>query len=317
MTDTTQDDRWVRRANRAPHRLEAAEIERITGLRIENADGFQAISGLSTLGVIGDQCLVFRDRFHEDDLEAINAFEGHSALLVLPVEYRGRVRVPALFLDTPRDAFIPLVAALYDYFGTYWQGYEDGPTAQARHAGTMLMPGCFVHPSAQIGAGTMIFPGAIVGPRVTIGRNALIKPNAVIGMWGFGIHVDANRTNVHLPHVGGVMIGDDVEIGSVTTVCSGTVHATFVGDNVKMDDHVHVAHNVRIGRGAQITACAEISGSAVIDDHSFLAPNCSIANNAVIGSGSIVGLGSAVLKDVPARKLVVGNPSRIVRDLPG
>ena len=315
MSDGAKEETPMQRANPAPHTLRADEIEQITGLRIENAGGLKAISGLSTLDVVGEQCLVFRDRFSEGDIAAIQAFEGRSSLFALPEEYRGRVRVPALFLERPREAFIPLVVALYDYFGSYWTGYEEGRDAQGRRPGTTLMPGCFIHPSAEIGAGTMIFPGAVVGPRVSIGRNGLVKSNAVIGLPGFGIHVDGRRRNLHLPHVGGVTIGDDVEIGAMTTVCAGTVHPTLVEDNVKTDDHVHIAHNVRIGRSAQITAHAEISGSAVIEDHSFLAPNCSIANGAVIGSGSIVGIGSAVLKDVPAGKLAAGNPSRVIRDL--
>lgn len=305
------DGRWQRSVNRAPGHLGRGEIERIVGLPIENEDNFRTVSGLSTLDVPGDECLIFRDRFDECDLAAISAFEGRSALFLLPVAYRERVRVPAIFLNVPRDAFIPLVEKLYDYLGLCWQGFESGPIAQKKRPGTMVMQGCFVHPSAEIGAGTTIFPGSFIGPRVAIGRNTIIKPNCVIGSWGFGIHISAEGRNVHLPHVGGVVIGDDVEIGAASTVCSGTIHATLVKDGVKTDDRVHIAHNVVLGRGSQLAAHAELSGSVIVGERSYLGPRCSVASGVTIGDHSAIAIGSVVLRDVPDGAQVAGSPARV------
>ncbi|MFA9200293.1 MAG: hypothetical protein ACEQR8_03770 [Cypionkella sp.] len=316
MNDAAVAASGERRANRAPRRMDAAEIERVVGLPVENAERIDAVEALTTLEVVDDRCLLFRDRFAEDDIAAINAFAGRSALFALPAEYRGRVEVAAIFLDQPREAFIAIAAALFDYYGTYWQGFEDAGAAQQRNPGAILMPGCFVHPTARIGEGSMIFPGVVVGPRSRIGRNSMIKSNSVIGLTGFGIHRAADKTNLHLPHVGGVVMGDDVELGALCTVCAGTVHPTTVADNVKTDDHVHIAHNCAIGRGAQLTAHAELSGSVTVGAHAFLGPNCSIGNGTTIGEGAIVGIASAVLKDVQPHKLVVGNPARVLRDLP-
>ncbi len=315
MSNASPDERFRLQVTRAPRQLTAGQIEQIVGRTIENADGLSFIDGLSSLEAPAETCFVFRDRFDENDVERIEAFRGRSALFALPEEYRGRVSVPAIFLERPREAYIPLAIELYDYFGTFWLGYEEGPVAQERYPGVTLMPGCHVHPSARIGPGSMVFPGAIIGPNVTLGRNCLVKPNSVIGMWGFGIYVDAGGLTHHLPHVGGVVVGDDVEIGAITTVCSGTIHATTIADMVKIDDHVHVGHNVHLGPACQVAAHVMAGGGITYGKGVFIGPNSAVGNGTFVADGAIIGMGSVVLKDVPDHKLVVGNPSRVVRDV--
>lgn len=315
MNDLAHYISQYRRVNRAPNRLLASDVERIVGTSIENATDFSGLSGLSTLDVLGNECLVFRDRYDERDIEAINAFAGSSSLFILPPEYRNRVQVPTIFIQHPRDAFIPLTIALFDYYGDYWLGFEEGSVAASRFMDARIMQGSYIHPTASIGAGTVVFPGAVIGPRVTVGRNVLVKPHAVIGLWGYGIHVGESRKNIHLPHVGGVVIGDDVELGALITVCSGTVHPTIVADNVKIDDHAHISHNVTIDLGSQIIAHAEVSGSTAIGKFAVLSPNCSTINGTKIGDGAIVGIAANVTKDVAPRTVVIGNPARFLREI--
>lgn len=297
-------------AQRTISAIELAELENCEPVGCENLPPLEC---LTTLGAPADRAIVFRDHFSDEEADAINGFAGRDALFVLPETYRNRIARPALFTEFPRRAFSALVFAMFDYYGSYWAGYEDGAVAQRRLPGSTIMPGSFVHPSATVGEESIVFPGAILGPKVTIGKRALVKPHAVIGLWGFGIHIGPHRHNLHLPHVGGVSVGDDAELGALITVCAGTIHPTWLGDRVKVDDHVHLSHNVVIDDDAQIIAHAEVSGSTRVGKRCILSPNCSTVNGTIIGDDAIVGIAANVTKNVEPGIVVVGNPARPMR----
>ena len=101
-----------------------------------------------------------------------------------------------------------------------------------------------------------------------------------------------------------------VEIGSLTTVCQGTLAPTILEDDVKVDDHVHVAHNCWIKKKTIVTACAEISGGVTVGEQSLIAPSSSVHENVHLGDRVLVGLGAVVLQNVPAGATVAGNPAR-------
>jgi UDP-3-O-[3-hydroxymyristoyl] glucosamine N-acyltransferase len=113
-----------------------------------------------------------------------------------------------------------------------------------------------------------------------------------------------------LPHLGGVVLGDDVEVGSLTTVCRGTLADTILRDGCKIDDHVHIAHNIDVGEDAFVIACAEVSGGVKIGRRAWIAPNASILNQLSVGDDSVVGLGAVVVRSVPDGAVVVGNPAK-------
>lgn len=161
-----------------------------------------------------------------------------------------------------------------------------------------------------IGAGTEIRDHVVIGRNVTIGDSTLVKSHAVIGEEGFGIEKDASGNNFRIPHLGSVRIGNSVEVGCFTTVCSGTISPTVIGDYSKIDDHVHISHNCRLGRNVIVTACAEVSGSVVLDDEVWLGPNSSIIQGVTLGKGALLGIGAVALKSIAADEVRVGNPAR-------
>ena len=181
-----------------------------------------------------------------------------------------------------------------------------------------------VHPSARIGhfvtlnkgvvigAETVIENNVVVGAGVEIGARCVVKSGAVIGEDGFGFERDELGRPIRLIHLGSVVIGDDVEIGSLTTVCRGTLGNTVIEDFAKIDDHVHIAHNVVVRTAALITACAEVSGGVVIGERAWIGPNASIIQKVSIGADALVGIGANVIRDVPAGVTVAGNPARQV-----
>jgi acyl-[acyl carrier protein]--UDP-N-acetylglucosamine O-acyltransferase len=191
-------------------------------------------------------------------------------------------------------------------------GFEGGEMPPRIDPTARIGENVVIGPGAQIGAGTRIHHNVVIGAGVRIGRDCVIKSGTVIGEQGFGFERDENGVPIRMLHIGGVVIGDGVELGSLNTVCRGTLHDTVVEDHVKTDDHVHIAHNCHVGRGALLTACAELSGGVVVGAGAWLGPNCSIIQKVDIGPGAFVGIGAVVTRDVPANAKVAGNPARVL-----
>lgn len=152
-----------------------------------------------------------------------------------------------------------------------------------------------------------IHPTAVI-EHTTFGRAPRVGPHTCIGTLGFGL-----EGGERLPHLGGVRIGDDVEIGALCAIARGTLDDTVIGDRVRIDDHVFIAHNVQIGDDVTIIAGAEISGSVVIGAGAIISPQACICDHVRIGVGAHVGIGAVVLKDVSDHAVVVGNPARQIR----
>ena len=123
--------------------------------------------------------------------------------------------------------------------------------------------------NVRIGENCIIYPGVFINDNCSIGNNVIIHPNATIGSDGFGLYrLDGLWKKI--PHVGSVVVEDDVEIGSNTTIDRGMLDNTILKRNCKIDNLVHIAHNVIIGSNSAIAACTGIAGSTSIGD------NCTI-----------------------------------------
>ncbi len=181
-----------------------------------------------------------------------------------------------------------------------------------------------VHPTARVGSGTTLGRGVVIGANTVIGHHVriadgarigtscVVKSGAVIGEDGFGFERDHDGTPLRMLHLGGVILGDRVEVGSLTTVCQGTLAPTILEDDVKIDDHVHIAHNCWIKKKTLVTAGAEISGGVTVGEQSLIAPSSSVLENVHVGDRVLVGLGAVVLRNVPSGATLVGNPARVL-----
>ena len=166
-------------------------------------------------------------------------------------------------------------------------------------AGAVIEPFCVVENDVSIGGGSVIRSGARIHSRVVIGEESSVGANTVIGHQGFGFVRDERGNKRRIPHLGGVVIGSNVEVGSLTTIPSGTIGPTIIEDGAKIDDHVHVGHNVRVARNASVTAAVVIAGSAVIGEEAWVGVNASIRDGRRVGSRSLVGMDASVQEDVP------------------
>jgi len=137
---------------------------------------------------------------------------------------------------------------------------EEGVVVGSR---ALVGPGCVVMCGARLGPDSRLVARVTLYPGVTLGSRCTVHAGAVIGADGFGFAPDRDGY-VRVPQVGGVRIGDDVDIGANTTIDRGAIEDTVVEDGVKLDNLVQVGHNVRIGAHTVIAGCAGISGSTTI-----------------------------------------------------
>jgi len=173
-----------------------------------------------------------------------------------------------------------------------------------------------IHPSAQIGegvvigAGTTIHANVVIYDGVKIGKNCKVKAGSVLGGTGFGYEQNEHGEWINFPHIGSLIIGDNVEIGSNTCIDRGTLDDTIISDGVKIDNGVHIAHNVFVGENTLIIANSMVAGSVKIGTNSWIAPMSTIRDGLTIGNDCLIGLGAVVVKDVPNGTRVKGFPAK-------
>jgi len=170
-----------------------------------------------------------------------------------------------------------------------------------------------VSSDVSIDCGTIIHSNVSIYSNVKIGKNCIIHSGVVIGSDGFGFEKDEDGILIKIPHIGGVIIGDNVEIGANTCIDRGTLSNTVIGNYVKIDNLCHIAHNVQIGENSTIIALSMIAGSVKIGKNCWIAPCAAIKEKLVVNDGSLVGLGAVVIRDVVSGDVVAGVPARSIK----
>jgi UDP-3-O-[3-hydroxymyristoyl] glucosamine N-acyltransferase len=164
--------------------------------------------------------------------------------------------------------------------------------------------------AAEIGVGTILHAGVHIYDRVRIGRNVTIHSGTVIGADGFGYERNEQGELERFPHVGGVVVEDNVEIGANTCIDRGSLGDTYICTGSRIDNLVHIAHNVYVGKHAAVIAKTMVGGGTHIGDGTWVAPGACVRDRIFIGDRVTVGLGALVTKDVPDRATVLGSPAR-------
>jgi UDP-3-O-[3-hydroxymyristoyl] glucosamine N-acyltransferase len=206
--------------------------------------------------------------------------------------------VPVLIVANPHVAYAR-VAALFAPHPLCRQGIHPSavvdPTAQVAEnawigpqstveAGAIIEsdvfvgPNCVIGERVRLGQGTCLVAGVCICHDVRLGQRVLVHPGAVIGSDGFGFANDHGRW-LKVPQLGGVQIGDDVEIGASTTIDRGTLEDTVIETGVKLDNQIQVAHNVHIGAHTVLAGCVGIAGSVRIGRHCTLGGGVGIAGH--------------------------------------
>lgn len=262
-----------------------------------------AISNIAKQDDVVNGSLSFTKSVYDNDIEA--AF-------FVPLDFEGpsNSKIVYIKVNNPRLTFIRALDYLVNTIG--FSHFNELPQ---------------IHPSVKIGQnvvienGCIIEEGAVLEHNVVIqagtkiGKFTRIRTNASIGGDGFGFERLDNGEVIRFPHLGGVVIGDYVEIGANTCIARGTLSDTIIKDYVKIDNLVHIAHNCVIEEGVFITACAELSGGVHVGKNAWIAPNVSVVQKLEIGANSLVGIGAVLTKSVKENALYIGNPARFVRNI--
>jgi UDP-3-O-[3-hydroxymyristoyl] glucosamine N-acyltransferase len=164
-------------------------------------------------------------------------------------------------------------------------------------AGVSIGPGCVIGEAVSIGDGCCLYPRVVVYPGCRIGARAIIHSGAVIGADGFGVAPDDGRW-VKMPQTGGVVIGDDVEIGANTTIDRGAMDDTVIGDGVKLDNQIQIGHNCRIGAHTAMAGCSGIAGSTSVGSRCMIGAGARILGHLSICDGAQVSAGTVISRSI-------------------
>ena len=145
-------------------------------------------------------------------------------------------------------------------------------------AGAVVGPGCVVGEDCVVGAGSELVARVTLVKRVRLGQRVLVHPGAVLGADGFGLAMEGGRWT-KVPQLGGVVVGDDCEIGANTCIDRGALDDTVLEQDVRLDNLVQVAHNVFIGAHTAMAGCAAVAGSARIGRHCLVGGGAGIVGH--------------------------------------
>ena len=271
------------------------------------------ILGITTLVRAGKQEVsFFSNRLHREELVKTQA-----AAVILASKDQRFCKVPRLVMDNPylgyaraATLFNPPIRPPAGIHTTAWVSPDallDATVsigAQAViEAGTKLGrevvigPGCVVGRDVEIGDDCQLMANITLCTGTRLGQRVIIHPGAVIGSDGFGNANDAGKW-VKIPQLGGVLIGDDVEIGANTTIDKGALEDTVIGKGVRLDNQIQIAHNVQIGEHTAIAGCVGIAGSVRIGRYCMIGGGVGISGHIELADNVLVTGGSIVLQSI-------------------
>jgi UDP-3-O-[3-hydroxymyristoyl] glucosamine N-acyltransferase len=306
--------------------LTIAEVAGHIGARLVG-DGSAKVSGVNSIAQAGPEHLSFITA----DRHAGKVAESKAAAVIVGKKIEN-VAVVQLVVDNVEAAmiaalnlFVPKLTpacgvhstAVVEKTATIADNVAIGPAAYISYGvsigpGSIIGAGCVIGENSTIGANCRLDGNVVVYHNCQIGNNCIIQANATIGSVGFGYYDVDGRPQL-IPHNGGVVIEDCVEIGANSCVDRAKFGNTVIGAGTKTDNLVHIAHNVVIGKCCLIAGQVGISGSCRLGDGVVLAGQVGIVDHKEIGDGVVVGGGSGVTSNIPAGGQFWGTPATDVK----
>jgi UDP-3-O-[3-hydroxymyristoyl] glucosamine N-acyltransferase len=271
----------------------AAELARRLGLVVQG-DPDARVDGVATLARAGAGDLGFlanpRYRSQLNDsaagvvvMRAADAAGFPRTAWLADDPYAAFARAAALF--EVREARAPGIHPSADIHaearvdaGAHVAAFASIGARSVVEAGAVVGPGCVVGEDCVVGADCELVARVTLVKRVRLGRRVLVHPGAVLGADGFGLAMDGGRWT-KVPQLGGVVVGDDCEIGANTCIDRGALDDTVLGEDVRLDNLVQVAHNVVIGAHTAMAGCVAVAGSARIGRHCLVGGGAGIVGH--------------------------------------
>ncbi|MFQ5511400.1 MAG: UDP-3-O-(3-hydroxymyristoyl)glucosamine N-acyltransferase [Candidatus Krumholzibacteriia bacterium] len=230
--------------------------------------------------------------------------------------YLGFLKVVTMFAERARTQYPrgQHPTAIVDKGARLGANVSIGPYCQIEAGArigdnSVVLRGGYVGANTAIGESCLIYPNVTIREGCEIGSRVIIHPGAVVGSDGFGFAKDG-ETQRKIPHIGIVVIGDDVEIGANTTIDRATTGVTRIGGGTKIDNLVQIAHNVTVGKNCIMAAQVGISGSAELGEGVVIGGQAGLVGHIVIGDGVVIAAQAGVTKSIPAGTTVSGYPAR-------
>lgn len=232
-----------------------------------------------------------------------NAYESFAKLLELYTQIKGNkvgIEQPS-FISTSAVLGNDCYVGAFAYIG---QNVKIGNNVK-------LYPQTFVGDNVEIGDNTILFPGVKIYNDCKVGSNCIIHASTVIGSDGFGFAPNTQgQTFAKVPQIGNVVIEDNVEIGSNTSIDRATLGSTRLRKGVKLDNLVQIAHNVEIGENTVIAGLSGVAGSTKVGKNCMIGAQVGIAGHLKIADGVKIagqsGIGSGIEKE---GEIVQGSPA--------
>jgi UDP-3-O-[3-hydroxymyristoyl] glucosamine N-acyltransferase len=311
-------------------RLTLREVAEIVGGSVEGDASFVAES-IAPLDEAGPENLTFADARH---LVGLAASKAGAAL----VEADGAVDLPgrpiirvanvqqAIYQllcrlarpdDLPAPGICPTATVAPD--AKLGRDAAIGPGAVVGAGAaigdhTVLCANAAVTAGCAVGDDCVLAEGAVIRGRSVIGNRVRIGPNSVIGYDGFGFQT-VGGVHRRFPHIGNVVIEDDVEIDACSCIDRAKFGSTRIGRGAKIDNLVQVAHNCLVGAGSILAGQVGIAGSVKLGRYCVLAGQVGVKDNVAIGDGAQLGAQAGVIQNLPAGDQYTGMPARPVREM--
>lgn len=172
-----------------------------------------------------------------------------------------------------------------------------------------IYPNCYIGDNVQIGNNVTLFAGAKVYSETVIGNNVVVHSGVIIGADGFGFAPTADGSYRTVPQIGNVVIEDNVDIGSCTTIDRATLGSTIIRKGVKLDNQIQIAHNVEIGENTVIAAQTGVAGSAKIGKNCVIGGQVGIVGHITIGNNVKIQAQSGIGKNIKDDEVLQGSPA--------
>ncbi|MDA9120106.1 UDP-3-O-(3-hydroxymyristoyl)glucosamine N-acyltransferase [Opitutales bacterium] len=179
---------------------------------------------------------------------------------------------------------------------------------------SIIGPNCTINTHCHIGMGTTIGEGSVFYPgvkllaRCQIGKQVILNAGVVVGSEGYGFD-QGDGSHQKIPHLGKVVIEDNVEVGANTCIDRARFEETKIGQGTKLDNLVQVGHNVKIGKNCLIVAQVGVSGSVLIEDEVIVGGQAGFAGHLKVGKGAKIAGQAGITKDVEPGAFLKGNPA--------